>query len=613
MVLYITCSSDRGTKGVRHNSLYNSIKLVHNKPSVYNKKENALVFTKTRGGTNMPRENRIVIIGGTACGPKAAARARRLDPSARITIIEQGDNLSTATCGLPYFISGVIKDEGDMIARDTDYFRSVFDMEVLTQTQAISIDRNSHTIETLNLASGDKSNIIEYDKLVIATGSTPIVPDWKGKDLDGVFTLTGLPDASAIRSYVKQLKTKEIAVIGAGLIGLEMAESFVKQGFNVTVIEALDWLLPKLLDFEVAAYIQKHLQDYEVQLLFGQRVTGLKGGSSGKVSKVITENTGIDVDLVLLSLGVRPNVSIARDAGLIIGPTGGISVNQYLQTSDPDIYAGGDCVENTHLITGEKSLVPMGSTANKHGRIIGTNLTGGSDTFPGILGTAVVKAFEYNVGRVGLTESEAHQHGYNIVTSLIPGPEYANYYPGGKQILVKLVADESSGKLLGCQVVGPGETAKRIDVMATALTLGGTVNNLGDLDLAYAPPYNSAMDPLHNAANIIRNKRDGLAKTVTPMELKAKLDNNEDFVLLDVRGEDEWKLLHLDTPQSLLMPLPELRKRLGELSRDDEVIILCHTSVRAYQAQRILEGAGFQNVKFMEGSLSAWPYEDYLS
>ena len=559
----------------------------------------------------MPTKNHIVIIGGTACGPKAAARARRLDPAARITIIEQSNNLSTATCGLPYFISGVITDENDMVAHQNDYFRDVFDMEVLTHTRAVSIDRKSQKVETLDLA-GDKSNTIEYDKLVIATGSAPIIPDWEDKDLDGVFTLNNLPDANAIRGYVKQLENKEIAIIGAGLIGLEMAESFVKQGLNVTVVEALDWLLPKLLDFEVAAYVQKHLQESGIRLLFGQRVTGLEG-SGGKVSRVITENTGIKAGLVLLSLGVRPNAGIARDAGLTIGATGGISVNRYLQTSDPNIYAGGDCVENTHLITGEKVLAPMGSTANKHGRIIGTNVTGGNDTFPGVLGTAIVKAFEYNAGRTGLTESEARQYGYSVVTSLVPGPEYASYYPGGRQILVKLVAEESGGKLLGCQVVGPGEAAKRIDVMATALTSGIGVDDLANLDLAYAPPYNSAMDPLHHAANLLRNKRDYLARTVTPMELKEKLDNNEKFVLLDVRGEDEWELLHLDVPQSLLIPLPELRKRLSELHRDDEIIIYCHTSVRAYQAERILEGAGFKDVKFMEGSLSAWPYEDYLS
>lgn len=560
----------------------------------------------------MPKHNHIVIIGGTACGPKAAARARRLDPTAKITIVEQRDNLSTATCGLPYFISGVIKDEGDMIARETDYFRDVFDMEVLTHTQAQSIDTKAHTIDTIDLHADNKKTI-EYDKLAITTGSMPIVPDWPGKDLDGVFTLTGLPDASAIRSYVEQLDNREVVIIGAGLIGLEMAENFTALGCNVTVIEALDWLLPKLLDFEVAAYVQKHLQDHGVKMLFGQRVTALEGDPSGKVSKVITENGEVAASLVLLSLGIRPNVGIAREAGLAIGSTGGIAVNQYLQTSDPDIYAGGDCVENTHLITGEKALVPLGSTANKHGRIIGTNLTGGSDTFPGVLGTAIAKVFEYNAGRVGLTESEARQHGYNVVTSLVPGPEYASYYPGGQQILVKLVAEESSGKPLGCQVVGPGEAAKRIDVLATALTLGANLDNLSNLDLAYAPPYNSSMDPLHQAANVILNKRDELARTVTPMDVKTKLDNDDKFVLLDVRGEDEWKLQHFDTPQSLLLPMPELRKQLDELSRDDEIIIFCHTSVRAYQAQRILDGAGFKNVKFMEGSLSAWPYEDYLS
>jgi NADPH-dependent 2,4-dienoyl-CoA reductase/sulfur reductase-like enzyme/rhodanese-related sulfurtransferase len=559
----------------------------------------------------MPEQNRIVIIGGTACGPKAAARARRLDSAAKITIIEQRENLSTATCGLPYFISGVIEDESDMIARQNDYFRDVFAMEVLTQTRAVSIDRKSQEVAISDLASG-RSDAIPYDKLVIATGCTPIVPDWEGKDLEGVFTLNDLQDASAIRSYVKRLENKEIVIIGAGLIGLEMAESFVKQGLNVTVIEALDWLLPKLLDFEVAAYVQNHLKEYGIRLLFGQRVTGLEG-YKGKVSRVITENTGINAGLVLLSLGVRPNVSIAREAGLAIGVTGGIAVNRYLQTSDPDIFAGGDCVENIHLVTGEKVLVPMGSTANKHGRIIGTNVTGGNDTFPGVLGTGIVKAFEYNAGRVGLTESEARQHGYPVVTSLVPGPEYANYYPGGKQILVKLVAEESSGRLLGCQVVGPGEVAKRIDVMATALASGGGLDDLANLDLSYAPPYNSAMDPLHNAANLIRNKRDGLARTVNPMELKKKLDNNEKFILLDVRGEDEWQLSRLDVPQSLLIPLPELRKRLKELNKDDQIIIYCHTSVRAYQAQRILEGAGFRDVKFMEGSLSAWPYEEYLS
>ena len=560
----------------------------------------------------MSSEKRVVIIGGTACGPKAAVRFRRLDQSAKITLIERRDNLSTATCGMPYFISGYIKDRENMVTRGVDYFQNVFDMDVMIRTEAINIDRKSHTVTTRNLNEGKEAKV-EYDKLVIATGASPIVPNWPGKDLNGVFTLSSLADMYAIQEYTTQLDTKEIAIVGAGLIGIEMAESFASLGFNVTMIEALDWMLPKLLDFEIAAYTQKHLEDHGLNLLFGQRVTGLEGNASGKARKVILENAEVPAGLVLLSLGVRPNTNLARDAGLTIGETGGIAVNNYLLTSDPDIFAGGDCVENTHLITGKKVLVPMGSTANKHGRVIGTNLAGGSDTFPGVLGTGVVKVFEHNVGRTGLTEAEAKQAGFDIISILEPGPEYASYYPDGKQILVKLVEEKSTEKILGVQAVGPGEVAKRIDVIATALTLGCTVKDLANMDLSYAPSYNSAMDPLHQAANVIRNKQAGIAKTVIPMEVKTKLDNNEDFILLDVREETEWKTQHFEVPQSRLIPLPKLRARLKELDRNKEIIIFCHTSVRAYQTQRILEGAGFTNVKFMEGSLSAWPYDDYLS
>jgi NADPH-dependent 2,4-dienoyl-CoA reductase/sulfur reductase-like enzyme/rhodanese-related sulfurtransferase len=560
----------------------------------------------------MPRPNRIVIIGGTACGPKAAARFRRLDATARITLIEQSDNLSTATCGLPYYISGVIQNGNLMVSRGVDHFRNVFDMEVLTRTRATVINRKSHVVTTHNLATGEKGNVA-YDKLVMATGANPITPDWEGKDLNGIFTLSGIPDANAIRDFVAQLDTKDVAIVGAGLIGIEMAESLAALGLNVTIIEALGWMLPKLLDFEVAAYVQKHLEDQGVKMLFGQPVTALEGDSSGRVRKVIVENGEVSAGLVLLSLGMKPNVDLAKAAGLTIGETGGLAVDEYLRTSDPDIYAGGDCVENTHLVTDRKVLVPMGSTANKHGRIIGTNLAGGTDTFPGILGTAVAKVFDYNVGRTGLTETESRQAGYEVITSLVPGPEYANYYPGGKQILVKLVTEKTSEKILGVQVAGPGEVAKRIDVIATLLTCGGRLEDLANLDLSYAPPYNSAMDLLHNAANVIRNKKSGQAKTLTPMELIAKLDNNDDFVLLDVRNEEEWKMVHFDVHQAQLLPLPELRKRLGELSPDDEIVIFCHTSVRAYQAQRLLEGAGYRNVKFLEGSLSTWPYDDYLN
>ncbi|MFC1971389.1 FAD-dependent oxidoreductase [Chloroflexota bacterium] len=558
----------------------------------------------------MEKRNKIVVIGGTACGPKAAARARRCDPEALITIIERGEDLSTATCGLPYYVSGVIESESTMVARKPDYFRNVMDMQVLTGTKALGIYRESHEVEVLNLKT-NQTAIKEYDKLVLATGATPAIPNLEGGNLKGIFTLTRIKDANAIRSFTASPLIKNVTIVGAGLIGLEMAEAFVSQRRHVTVIEALDWVLPTLLDWDIAAHVEKHLRNKGVKLIVGQRVIGFEGDNNSTVRKVVTGDTGLETDLVLLAPGNKPNVSLAQDAGLAIGTTGGISVNQHLQTSDPDIYAGGDCVENVNRITRGKILAPLGSTANKHGRVIGTNVTGGRETFPGVLGTSIVKVFDCNVARVGLNESQAREAGYDIKQSLVPGNEHATYYPKGKEILFKLIAEKANGRLLGGQGVGQGDTAKRIDVLATALTFGATVDDLAELDLAYAPPYNSAMDPLHNAANVIRNKQAGLARTLTPMEVKKKLENGDNFVFLDVRSPDEWKDRHIEARQVRLLPLPELRKRLGELSKDEEIVVFCRMSIRAYMAQRILDGAGFRNVKFMDGSIDAWPYATY--
>ena len=551
---------------------------------------------------------KIVIIGGTACGPKAAARARRCDQKAKITIIEQEAELSVATCGLPYYVSGVIESRLELVQRGPDFFKEVMDIEVLTRTKAVAIDRKAQRVEIINLAK-NRTSTIEYDKLVLATGSSPAVPDWKGKELKGIFTLSRIEEAQAMRKLVSPRQINKAVIIGAGLIGLEMTEALASQGVEVSVIEVLDWVLPNLLDFEVAAYLSKHLREKGVKLLFGPSVTGFEGDEKGWVSKVITNKMELDTDLALLAIGVRPNTGLAKDAGLSIGASGGITVNAYLQTSDPDIYAGGDCVENVHLVTGHKVVAPLGSTANKHGRVIGTNVTGGDETFPGVLGTSIAKVFDYNVGRIGLSQSQAQQAGYEVITALVPGYEYATYYPNGKEILVKLVAERANGRLLGGQVVGPGDTAKRIDVLATALTFGATVDDLANTDLAYAPPYNSALDPLHNAANVIRNKQEGYARTLTPLEVAEKLKNDDDFVFLDVRSPAEWEAYRIEAPQSKLLPLRELRTRLNELPRDAEIVIVCHTSVRAYQAQRILDGAGFKNVKFIDGSIAAWPYE----
>ncbi|MCD6358661.1 MAG: FAD-dependent oxidoreductase [Dehalococcoidia bacterium] len=556
----------------------------------------------------MAKSNNIVILGGNACGPKSAARARRCDPKARITIVEQGKNLSVATCGLPYYVSGVIDKRSDLLTREREFFQDVMDIETLTRTKALAIDRQAHKVKLLNLET-NLTSTIEYDRLVLATGSMPVRPAFSEKQLKGIFTLTKIEDADTIRNVVSSRDINKLTIIGAGLIGLEMAEAFVNQEVEVTIAEALDWVLPTLLDFEVATYVGKHLQDKGVNLLLGQRVIGFEGNNNEWVRKVITRDIELDTDLVLLALGAKPNTRLAQDSGLAIGSTGGIAVNQYLQTSDPAIYAGGDCVENVNRITQRKLLAPMGSTANKQGRVIGTNVTGGCETFPGVLGTVIAKVFDYNVARVGLSELQAQEASHDIVTCLVPGYEHATYYPDGKEILVKLVASKTNGVLLGGQVAGPGETAKRIDVLATALTFGATIDDLANFDLTYAPPYNNAMDPLHNAANVIRNKRSRLARALTPMAVEDKIDSEEDFILLDVRSPGEWDICRIEAPQTKLIPLRELRAKLNTLPKDAEIVTYCQTSVRAYQAQRILKGAGFNNVKFMDGSIAAWPYE----
>lgn len=344
-----------------------------------------------------------------------------------------------------------------------------------------------------------------------------------------------------------------------------------------------------------------------------QPVIGFEGDQNGWVRKVITKDRELETSLVFLAVGAKPNTKLAQECGLTIGSTGGVAVNAYLQTSDPDIYAGGDCVENVDLITKQRILTPLGSTANKHGRVIGTNVTGGRETFPGVLGTTIAKIFDYNVGRVGLSEFQTKEAGYDMVTCLVPGQEYVTYYPGSREILIKLVAARSNNKLLGGQVVGPGDVAKRIDVLATALTFGATVDDLANLDLAYAPPYNNALDPLHHAANVIRNKGSGYAKALSPMEVKNKIEKGDDFILLDVRSPSEWESERLEVPQARLIPLGELRQNLSVLPKDAEIVTLCRVSVRAYQAQRILDGAGFRRVKFMDGSLAAWPYPKRLN
>ncbi|MGC8863772.1 MAG: FAD-dependent oxidoreductase, partial [Armatimonadota bacterium] len=548
-------------------------------------------------------ETRIVVIGGVACGPKAAARARRRDPSADITIIERGELLSYAGCAMPYYIRGEIETADELMMtpagalRDATFFRSVKDVHVMSRTLAERIDRERKTVEVVSLETGEKTEV-PYDRLVLATGADAVIPPIPGADLKGVFRLNHPYDAEGIKKAVTD-GCKEAVIVGAGLIGVEVAEALASQGLCVTMIEMLKSVVPAVLDPELAAHLQRHLESKGVTVLTDTRVASFEGDDQGAVRQVVTDKGAVSAGLVLLAVGVRPNVKLAQDAGLEIGETGAIKVNEYLQTSDPSIYAGGDCVENPHLITGKPVYVPLGSTANKHGRVLGDNVTGGSTRFEGVLGTVVFKAFDFNVGRVGLSETECARLGIPCVTALTPGPDRAHYYPTSKPMILKMVAHSKTGKLLGIQAVGRGEVVKRIDVAATAITFGIDARNVSGLDLGYAPPYSSAVDIIQHAANVIDNKLSGLAKSCSPAEVKSRLDAGNDFVLLDVRTPAEVQSEPFPDARVVHIPLGKLRERAGELPRDKEIVVFCKTSFRAWEAQRILEGLGFARVQFV--------------
>lgn len=554
---------------------------------------------------------KIVIIGGVAAGLKAAAKARRCDPAAEITVVERGKLISYGACGLPYYVAGDVNDISQLmttpagVLRDVAFFKNVKEVTVLTETLATAIDRTAKQVVVKDLASG-QDKTLDYDKLVIATGATPLRLPLPGAELANIHQLWHPDDARAVREGLQRGKYENAVIIGAGLVGLEMAEALQLWEVKVTVIEMKQQVFPAFLDEEIAGSVAKYAREKGITVLTGETVQ--RFGGDGAVQEVVTDKRAVPADLVILAAGVKPNVELAAKAGLVIGPSGAIAVNEHLQTSDPDIYAGGDCVENTHIISGEKLFTPMGSTANKHGRVIGENLCGGAAKFRGILSTVVVKLLDLTVGKTGLSERDAKRLGFEYVTVMVGGHDRPHYMPEAKLITVKLIAEASSGRLLGAQAFGEGEVAKRIDVLATAITLGATVADLADVDLGYAPPYSSPIDNVAVAASSLLNKLTGRLKGLSPLAAKKKAEGGE-TVFLDVRSPDECKGLRLgDCGDVKYIPLGQLRRRLDELDKDDEIVAFCKIGLRGYEAALILEGAGFDKVSVLEGGINAWPF-----
>ncbi len=556
---------------------------------------------------------RIVVIGGVSTGPKAAARARRRDPDAEITILEKGEMLSYAGCGTPYFLSGKIRDYKELmrtpagVVRDGGFFRNVKAIAVFPRTMAEEIDRTRKVVIAVSTETGERREF-PYDRLVIATGSLPSRPRIPGTDLSGVHVLGSIEDALAIRAEIAAGRNR-LVILGGGLIGMEVAESLAEAGAQVTVVEVRDQLLPALLDREMALLVENYLLRKKVAVRTSTTVTRIVGDDQGRVTAVSTNREEIPADLVLLAVGVRPNASLAEKAGLATGPHGGIRVDGRMRTSDPDIFAGGDCVENRHRVTGGPVFAPMGSTANKHGRVIGDNLTGGDTEYPGVLGTTILKIFDFNVGATGLTERAARAAGFDPVCAITPGPDRAHYYPGAKPLFLKGVADRATGRLLGVQAAGPGEASKRLDVAALAIANRIPLDGIVLADLSYAPPYSNAMDNLVHLATTLENKIRGLAEACSPLELREMMDGGRDYVLLDVRTPAEFTEGRIADSRLAFIPLGKLRERLGDLPRDREIVAYCKTSLRGYEAMCTLKGAGFGKVRFLDGGLAAWPFE----
>jgi NADPH-dependent 2,4-dienoyl-CoA reductase/sulfur reductase-like enzyme/rhodanese-related sulfurtransferase len=552
---------------------------------------------------------KVVVIGGVAAGPKAAAKIIRLNPEAEVTLLEKGRFISYAGCGLPCYVSGMVKEQKDLMStpvgvlRDPAFFQKVKGFKVLAETEALEIDRARKRVRARR--KGETGDLwLDYDKLVVATGAQPVIPPIPKATLENITTLHSVPDADGIKAWLAQAKAREVVMVGGGLIGVEAVEALAHCGCHVTVVEMLPQIL-RMLDWEMARLVERHMESHGVKVMTNTQVASFEG--EDRVTGVLTSQGRLPADLVILGIGVKPKIGLARSAGLQVGPTGAIQVDAGMRTSDPDIYAAGDCAESTDLVTGMPCYVPMGSTANKQGRVAAINICGGQDQFPGVLGSAVCRVFDFCVARTGLTEVAARQHGYETTTVLVPETDQPHYMPTAKPVIIKLVVDSRTRKLLGAQAVGPGDGDKRMDVAALAITAGMTVDQLSKVDLCYAPPYSPALDNIITAANVARNKLDGQVAGVTPMEVKARLDAKADFLFLDVRSPAEYQQVRL--PGSTLVPLGALRARLGELPRDKEIITFCKVSLRGYEAAKILQAAGFSNVRVMDGGVVVWPFE----
>ena len=555
----------------------------------------------------------VVVIGAVALGPKAACRFKRLDPDSTVTMVDQSDLISYGGCGIPYFVSGDVSDASQLqstsfhMVRDATFFRNVKDIDVLTNTGVLSIDRNSKTVRVRNVLNGQEEDL-SYDQLVFATGSRPKRLPIPGADLKGVFTVSNLNEAMAIKQGLADGEVEKAVVIGAGAIGLEMAEALADLwGIETTVIEVADQILPGIVSPNMARMAQHHLEENDIAVRLGETVQALEG--MDRVEKVATDKGTIDADMVIMAVGVAPNSDLAKAAGLEVLANGAIVVNDRMQTSDPHIFAGGDCVAVANLLTGKPGYFPSGSLANRQGRVIGTNMAGGNASFEGAVGTFIIKVFEMSLASAGMSLKTAKAEGYDALSVFVSQFDRAHFYPEKGLMYMELIVDRKTEKVLGVQGLGGMSDAvfARVNAVAAILKYGPTTADISNLELLYAPPFSAAMDIVNALGNTAENVLRGKNKLID-VDQFAKWWQDRDgseAVFLDCRGWGNAKPFAEKYPGDWKsIPQDELKKRMDEVPRDKPVVLICNTGVRSYEAQLNLRQKGITDTYNLQGGMA---------
>ncbi|MDD4295460.1 MAG: CoA-disulfide reductase [Ruminiclostridium sp.] len=534
----------------------------------------------------MSTKQKVLIIGGVAGGATAAARLRRLDENIEIIMFEKGDYISFANCGLPYYIGGVIKEKSALTLQTPRSFNRRFNVDVRNQSEVVSIDPKAKKVAVKDHAS-NKSYEETYDKLILSMGAAPIKPAINGIDSNKVFTLRNIPDTYRIKDFIDSKKPKSAVVVGGGFIGVEMAENLHSAGLAVTIVEMSNQVIAQI-DYDMASDVHRHLEDKGVKLILGNGVRSIS--DNGKALDIALDSGSVQADMLIMAVGVRPETKIAHDAGISLNERGFIIVNEHLQTSEPDIYAVGDAIETTDIVTGAKVSVPLAGPANKQGRIAADNILGIDSVYTGTQGSSILKVFDLTVASTGVNEKTAQRLGLDYDKSFTFSVNHASYYLGASNMAIKTIFEKKSGRILGAQIVGSEGVDKRCDVLATAIRAGMTALDLTRLDLCYAPPYGSAKDPVNMIGYVIENLLSGIVKSFHWHDVE-KLPRDGSVTLIDTRTRTEYEHGHIDG--FINMPIDGIRSRISELDKTKPVYVTCRVGLRGYIAARILSQNGF--------------------